>query len=243
MNVSIILPTYNERENIVPLIIAIDRTVPVDHEIIVVDDNSPDGTSQCVRAYIRKSKNKAVRVVTRTRDRGLTRSICRGIRAAHGEIIIWMDCDFSMPPSVIPKLIRAVSEGADIAVGSRFVPGGREKESGSKDSAVAICMSRALNFLIQNIFGYQFYDYTSGFVATRREILKDIPLFGDYGEYFIDFIIRAFRRGARITEIPYISVPRMHGTSKTAADMQSLVRHGVGYISTVFRLVFAREDI
>ena len=93
MKISIILPTYNEVENIADLIRAIDSVVKDEKEMIVVDDNSPDGTSAAVRSLIETGEIKNIRLITRTKDRGLTNSLKEGIRNARGDIVVWMDCD------------------------------------------------------------------------------------------------------------------------------------------------------
>src|SRR4030042_4305376 len=95
--VSIILPTYNEAENILELINAITQTLrSYKKEFIVVDDNSPDGTSNIVKDFIKKNKKNNIRLETRYKNKGLTNSIKRGIELSKGEIIVWLDCDFSM---------------------------------------------------------------------------------------------------------------------------------------------------
>src|SRR3989338_10457938 len=99
---SVILPTYNEAENIIDLIKEIKKNIKYKKEIIVVDDNSPDGTSKLVKDFITKNKKSNVRLETRFKKRGLTNSIRRGIELAKGDVVVWMDCDFSMPPNVIP---------------------------------------------------------------------------------------------------------------------------------------------
>src|SRR5262245_44558753 len=104
--VSVILPTYNEAGNILDLIdaihVALERTP---HEIIVVDDDSPDGTWRLVRDRIARVPNAGLRLIHRTSDRGLTASLREGVRAARGENLAWMDCDFSMPPASLPDLM------------------------------------------------------------------------------------------------------------------------------------------
>src|SRR4029077_373020 len=98
-------------------------------EIVVVDDHSPDGTSGLIQNLIATGSVPGLRLETRLTDRGLTKSIQHGIDVAKGEIIVWLDCDFSMPPPMIPLLLTKIDEGYDIAVGSRFVDGGKFKES------------------------------------------------------------------------------------------------------------------
>src|SRR3989344_8764924 len=118
--VSVILPTYNEAENIIKLIKEISNVIKHKKEIIVVDDNSPDGTSSIVKKFKTKNKKINLRLETRFRNRGLTNSIRRGIELAKGDIIVWLDCDFSMPPKVVPRLLEKIEKGYDIVVGSRF---------------------------------------------------------------------------------------------------------------------------
>src|SRR5262245_26635316 len=123
--ISIILPTYNEAGNIELLM---DRTLqalgnyPGGLEIVVVDDNSPDGTWHLVA---RKAEQDArIRLIHRRNENGLTSAISRGLTEGRGEWLGWMDCDLSMPPEQWPQLAQALAQGADMAVGSRYVPGG-----------------------------------------------------------------------------------------------------------------------
>src|SRR5438270_11443731 len=116
LTVSVVLPTFNERGNIGELIAAIQRALN-DPEIVVVDDNSPDGTWQLVQTLA--DQNPRVRLVRRTAERGLTSAIQRGIDESHGDVVFWMDCDFSMPPATMPWLLKQIEAGADVAIGSR----------------------------------------------------------------------------------------------------------------------------
>lgn len=232
--VSIILPTYNEAENIVDLISQI-RKLKFEKQIIVVDDNSGDGTALLVK----KRNWSDVLVEVRSKDRGLTNSIKRGIELARGDVIVWMDSDFSMPPVLIPKLIAKTSEGFDIAVGSRFVKGGGFRR-GKNDFWLAIVLSRLMNFSIQFLLGREFRDYTSGFVASRRIVFKKIKLRGDYGEYFIDFIYRARILGFKIVEIGYICLPRRAGETKTGQNLWQYFLRGSKYMAMTFRLLISK---
>ena len=235
--VSVVLPTYNEAGNIVELCKAIHAAITQPHEIIVVDDNSPDGTSKLVTDLIATGTVPNLRLETRLTDRGLTKSIRRGIALAKGDVVVWMDCDFSMPPEIIPQLLAKIDEGYDIAVGSRFVKSGKAKGGGAKESFLVIVLSQILNVMTRILLSWSFHDYTSGFIAVRKSVLDQIPLRGDYGEYFMDFIFRAILRKAKIVEIPYVCVPRRAGESKTAAQMW---RFGRNYLSTLGRLFILR---
>jgi len=118
VHVSVVLPTYNERDNIYPLIQALlNHLADASPEIIVVDDDSPDGTWQVVAEVA--AQDERVRLLRRLDERGLTSAIAAGIEQARGDIVVWMDCDFSMPPEVVPRLVAAVDGGYDLAVGSR----------------------------------------------------------------------------------------------------------------------------
>jgi dolichol-phosphate mannosyltransferase len=229
LNVSIILPTYNERENITALIEEIlNKLNPA--EIIVVDDDSPDRTWEVVKNF----DDPRVKLIRRTDERGLTSAIKTGITAATGDIVVWMDCDFSMPPSIIPELLRALDE-SDIAIGSRYIPGARDR----RDSFRERIGSWIINRLARLFLDHSINDYTSGFVAAKKAVFDKIDLRGDYGEYCIDFLYRAKKKGFTVKEIPYICVTRKYGKSKTATNLFKYLKHGMGYISTIFRLRFS----
>ncbi len=238
--VSVVLPTYNEAGNIVDLCLAIDRAVTQPHEIIVVDDNSPYGTSRLVSELVASGTCPGLRIETRVTDRGLTKSIQRGIDLAQGDTVVWLDCDFSMPPGIIPQLLGKIESGHDIAVASRFVEGGKYKEShqwfGGEESRAAILLSRLLNWFLRHALFASFTDYTSGFIAIRRDVLQKIRLNGDYGEYFIDLIFRAILMGHPFIEIPYVNVPRRAGESKTGTSFRHLFRRGLPYLWTIVRM-------
>lgn len=233
--VSAILPTLNEVENIVPLIDGLYEAVPDIHEVIVVDDDSPDGTAELAQHLAEQHPERRVRVERRLTDHGLSKSLAHGANVATGEIVVWMDCDLSMPPKDVPRLLAGLAQGHDIAVGSRFVPGGSEKRNtaGTRDNALAVLLSNTMNALLRLLFGRHFKDYTSGFIAIPRAIVLELGLRGDYGEYFVDLIVRAMRAGYDVVEVPYVCVPRQRGVSKTGIG---LVSHGLKYLATTFAL-------
>ena len=238
--VSVVLPTYNEAGNIVDLAEAIHAAIRQPHEIIVVDDNSPDGTSQLIQDLIDSGRVPGLRLETRTKDRGLCKSIWRGIELAKGDTVVWMDCDFSMPPAVIPDLLAKVEEGYDIAVGSRFVSGGSQKEHAEGESRLAIVLSSILNVVLRVMLHFKFRDYTSGFIAIRRDIFKKITLKGDYGEYFIDLIFRSILLKHSFIEIPYDCQSRRSGESKTAPNLLILQKRGIQYLLVLIKMQFIR---
>lgn len=236
--ISVILPTYNERENIGDLIEAILEYSPNPTEIIVVDDDSPDQTWKVVEKIEKEKKN--VKLVRRLNERGLASALADGIALSTGDILIWMDCDFSHPPELIPQLVKTL-ENCDISVASRFVEGG-----GMRYSFTRIFSSRLLNFFANIVLGFSVRDYTSGYPAVKREVFDKVricPLLGEsrgyisaYGEYFISFLYRAKKKGFKITEIPYIYVPRKRGESKTAPTILTLLKRGIVYFLAIIYL-------
>lgn len=238
---SIVLPTFNEVENIVPLIEELHRCVDVPHEIIVVDDDSPDGTSAAVQRYIDAHPSSGVRLETRRSDYGLQKSISRGIDLATGEIICWMDCDFSHPPATLAQLIASTAGGCDVSVASRYVTGGSAKEGlrwfGGDESAFVVLLSQFLNWLMRTALDPRFRDYTSGFIAIRADVVRSLqPLYGDYGEYFMDLMYRAIKAGHSFCEIPFVSPPRRAGYSKTGTTLRQVFKRGVKYLRVIGRL-------
>jgi dolichol-phosphate mannosyltransferase len=237
--VSVVFPTYNEKDNIGPLIEEVLHHTPAETEIIVVDDDSPDGTWQVVQAMQARLPN--LRLIHRTTERGLTSALRAGIAAAEGAVIVWSDCDFSMPPAKVDDLLAEIAAGADVAVGSRFVEGGGVRIiHGSGDTLMAYLMSRTLNGFIRRVLGRGFHDYTSGFIAARREVLRRIPLQGGYGEYFIDLIYRARKLGFKIVESPYLCVERRSGVGKTGQKFGDFIRKGWRYVWLTVKLRFTR---
>lgn len=243
-----VLPTYNERENIGPLIERLLNANAPPYQVLVVDDDSPDGTWQEVERWAAQyparvgrpetaATGKSVVLLRRVGEKGLTSAIQRGIDeaiAVYGAAIVtWMDCDLSMPPEDVPKLVRALQEGgADVAVGSRWVAGGADRAHG----AMARTLSWIINHYAMLLLGGGIHDYTSGFIAARAEVLRLVRLQGDYGEYCIDFLERAKRLGFALVEVPYVCVPRASGSSKTGAHLGDYLRKGRKYVTTTWRL-------
>jgi dolichol-phosphate mannosyltransferase len=234
-----VLPTYNERDNIGPLINGILSSAITPHLVLVVDDNSPDGTAAVVEeraAHWNQAGMPRVRLICRTGEKGLTSAIQRGIDEAiqqyGAEIVTWMDCDLSMPPQDVPRLVRAILDhGADLAVGSRWLPGGADVAHGA--------MARTLSWIINRfailLLGNRVHDYTSGFIAGRAELFRQIRLQGDYGEYCIDLLGRAQHMGFRLVEVPYVCVPRTAGESKTGVNLWDYLVKGRKYVAVIVR--------
>jgi dolichol-phosphate mannosyltransferase len=211
MKTSIILPTYNERENIVELIKAITATLSSfsDYEVIVVDDNSPDGTADAVRQYL--NSNSQIRLYVRTEDRGLASAIRHGVERANGQILVFMDTDFNHDPAILPQMISFL-QYYDIVIGSRFVMAGGMEDRFRQFSSLLY------NYGIRLLFRTPVHDNLSGFFSIDRDKLLSMDLdqiYYGYGDYFIRLLMVAHRRGYNMLEIPVFYRLRMHGHSKT----------------------------
>ena len=202
--ISVILPTFNERDNIVPLVRAICgvlRDLP--YEILVVDDQSPDGTAQAVRDL----QNPQVRVIVRSTDPGFAKSIRCGIENAAGDRLIIMDSDFNHDPSCIPFMVQKLSE-YDCVSGSRFLEGGR------MIPAWRGVASRLFNAFVCGMTGGRMTDNLFGFFAIKREVLDRCPFddiffgFGDYGTRLLFYLQK---NGATIFEFPAVCGKRLAG--------------------------------
>jgi len=240
--ISIILPTYNEYNNIVPLIERTIKAIPYEKEILVIDDDSPDGTAELVASYCKKSP--VVRLIVRKNERGLRTAIQRGISEASGNIIVWMDCDLSMPPEKIPELVeQVINNGYDVAVGSRYVKGGRDRrtDSGKFILFFHTILSRIIVTFTSLMLNKSFKDWTSGFIAVKSEVIKKIPLNGDYGEFFIEMIYRILQKGYKVIEVPYELIPRERGQSKTATNIWGFFTRGIKYVECVLKLKFSQS--
>ena len=228
MMVSVVLPTYNERDNIVDLIDAIERELePTNarYEVLVVDDNSPDGTAQlvCERFCLVEGRAQEwsgavgehgqVRVIVRSADRGLAKSIRHGLEAAQGNTLVVMDTDFNHDPAMIPQMVDLLRY-YDLVIGSRFVM------RGGMEDGMRYLLSFAYNIFIRALFRTQIQDNLSGFFAVRQaRLFQVLPLFDKifygYGDYFIRLLLVAWRRDWKILEVPVFYILRRHGDSKT----------------------------
>lgn len=239
LHVCTVLPTYNERENIAPLIHGLLHHATRRQTVIVVDDDSPDGTAQVVREIAARFNTPGqpplVWLEHRTTEKGLTSAIRHGIDIAidkfQADIVTWMDCDLSMPPADVARLVETVAQGADMAVGSRWIPGGADIAHGP----MAKTLSRVINLYAKMLVGGGLSDYTSGFIAARADLLRTIHFEGDYGEYCIDLLGQAVRKGYRVREVPYICVPRAQGESKTGITLWDYLVKGRKYVATGWR--------
>ena len=224
MTTLVLIPTYNERENL-PLIVAgvlaHDTT-----RVMVIDDGSPDGTGAVADTLAREYPGR-VDVMHRTGARGLGRSYLDGFRAAiasNADFVCQMDADLSHDPKFLPSLIASAAAGADLTIGSRYLEGGRVENWPMR----RMVLSAFANAYIRTATGLRVRDCTAGYRCWRREALARLPLdriSSDGYSFLVEVTFLAASSGLRIAEVPIVFVERRQGVSKlsTSVLMESLV--------------------
>ena len=221
-SVSVVLGTYNERENLASLIPAIEAIFQenrLDGEIVVVDDNSPDGTSDLARGMGAKYGN--VRLLWRPEKLGPGSAHADGYKAAKGDIIIGMDTDFSHDPHDIPKFLAKMEEGFDVVQASRYIKEGTY-EVNSFQTWKKKMASKFGNILIAFLSGVPIHDFTTSYRAIRRNVVEHVRTESSGNSFFMEFLVKAYRDGYRLAEIPIVFKDRVVGKSKLKLGRQSL---------------------
>jgi dolichol-phosphate mannosyltransferase len=238
---SIIIPTYNESNNIIQILKQIEKYIPksIKTEAIVVDDDSPDGTGRLVDDYLKNMKelaNYTLQIIHRKTKAGLSSAILNGIQQAKGETILVMDSDFSHPPQIIPKMIDALKKShSDIIVASRYVSGGGIGDWSLKRKL----LSKLGNKIAKKFLGIKINDPMSGFFAFKRNIIGELKF--DVMGYKMLMEILVKTKGVKVKEIPYIFSDRKEGSSKL--DHHVII----DYLKSVWKLyqygkLFSKEE-
>jgi dolichol-phosphate mannosyltransferase len=232
-HVSVVLATYNERENILDTIGEVFQHVHDSVEVIVVDDDSPDETWRIVEGLA----NPNVKVIRRVSTRGLASAFNRGIIESRGQIVCWMDADMCMPPAMLPAMIDKLRE-FDLVIGSRYVEGAKDDRA-----ALRVLSSRMINGLATGVLGYGIRDYDSGFVALRRTVFDKVSIIPTgYGAYFMEFLYTCRRKGLTVYEMPYVFRDRTKGISKSAPSLIRFFSTGMQYVLRIFAARLRRID-
>ncbi len=231
--ISIILATYNEGDNIREMVMAIFAALSDPIEVIVVDDNSPDLTWQIAGEL----GDPRLKVVRRQKARGLASAINRGLIESRGEIIGWMDADMCHPPALLPAMLAQLGT-SDVAIGSRYVPGGKDDRDRSR-----VWSSRLVNRMASLVLDYGIHDYDSGFILMHRAVLDAVSLNpSGYGAYFIEFIHACCRKGFKVVELPYTFTERVKGVSKSNVNLFQFGIAGLGYLIRILKSRFRKLD-
>jgi dolichol-phosphate mannosyltransferase len=208
---TVCLPTYNERENLEAMLRAL---APHGVHVLVIDDGSPDGTGELADRLA--AELGFVSVLHRPRKEGLGPAYLAGFRKAladGADLVLELDCDFSHDPDDVPRLIGAVEDGADLALGSRYVEGGEVANWG----VVRRIISAGGSWYARTLLGSSVRDLTGGFKCYRREVLERIDLDAIHSRGYafqIETTYRAQRAGFTVVEIPIRFTDRTEGTSK-----------------------------
>ena len=204
--VSIIIATFNERENIRATIAAILQHVSQPVEVIIVDDGSPDLTAD----HVEELNDPRVRVIHRHRTVGFASAIVRGIMASRGRLVGWIDTDMSVETKYFPGMIEKAMD-YDVVIASRFVPGG-----GDERHPFRVFASRLVNGFANLLLGYGIKDYDSCVTVVRRSVFDAVmPIPYGFGDFFIEFVYGCCRKGLKVCEVPYVLCARQGGKSKS----------------------------
>jgi dolichol-phosphate mannosyltransferase len=214
----LVLPTYNEAGNIEPFVEAVRPNLPPSARLLIVDDNSPDGTGEIADRLA--AADERISVLHRPRKEGLGPAYIAGFRHAlerGAGLVLEMDSDFSHDPAQLPRLFEA-SERADLVIGSRYVPGG----SAADWSAGRLAISRGGSAYARLVLGVKVRDLTGGFKCFRREVLEAIDLDSVESKGYafqVETTYRAIRRGFRVVEVPITFRDRQVGSSKMSRSI------------------------
>lgn len=225
----VIIPTYNEKENIEAIITAV-MELPIEYHVLVIDDGSPDGTAAIVKDLMANTFAGKLHLVERAGKLGLGTAYIAGFKWAiehQYDYIFEMDADFSHNPNDLLKLYDAcANQGADVAVGSRYVSGVNVVNWPMGRVLMSYFASKYVRFVL----GMQVHDTTAGFVCYRREVLETIELdkirFKGYA-FQIEMKFTSYKCGFKIQEVPIIFVNRVLGTSKMSGGIFSEALLGV----------------
>lgn len=211
VDLSLIVPTYNERENLPSLLESIHRALSTlsdfVYELIVVDDDSPDGTAELAESL---AQQYPIKVIRRRDERGLATAVVEGFGHAMGRVLGVIDADLQHPPEVIPDLLRAIWGGADIAVATRYAMGG---------SITGLSLRRRIIAKVDTLLAYLFLPITrnikdplSGFFLLKREVIEGVKLMPTGYKILLEVLVRG--RADRVTAVPYVFRERAGGESK-----------------------------
>lgn len=220
MKVVVIIPTYNEKENIGPLIEDVERVfkqIKGHHmHILIVDDNSPDGTANVVKQKQKKFKN--LHLITGKKE-GLGKAYLRGMKHASeklkAEVMFEMDADFQHNPNLIPAFIKKIDQGYDLVIGSRYIPGGSIPNGWGAHRKIFSVFG---NLIVRTmLFNFSHHDWTTGYRALRtplyNKVSSELGAFKGY-TFQVSFLHKAFLKGAKVAEVPMQFLERTKGESK-----------------------------
>ena len=229
-SISIILSTYNEKlvieETIRELIKHIENV-----EIVVVDDNSPDGTFE----ILKKIDYPKLKIFSRKKTKGLASAFLLGMINSNGSIIGWLDSNMGVLAQKFPQMISNL-DSSDIVLLSRYVDGGSDQRN-----IVRVIASQMINYVARFLLRSKIKDLSSGIFVMKREVLLDVvPIATGHGEFFVEFLYKAEKRGNKISEIPYDHPVDIEGNSKSFPSLSKFLLFGFFYILRLVQTILRR---
>jgi len=211
LRLSIVIPTYNERENIAELIEGIEGALRgVNFEIVIVDDNSPDGTAEVAESLNGRYGN--IVILRRPTKLGLASAIVAGMKASKGEVVAVMDADLQHPPDLLPKILSEINAGRDVVVASRYAAGGRIKGWSLARRIVSKGAIQLARLLLPEVKRVK--DPVSGYFMLKRELLEGLKFEAVGYKFLTELLVK--KPKARVAEVPYTFKPR-RGASQSSA--------------------------
>lgn len=220
VELSLIIPTYNERENLTPLVESIHRALPdLVYELIVVDDDSPDGTAELAQTL---AQEYPIKVIRRKNQRGLATAVVEGFRQAMGKVLGVIDADLQHPPELIPDLLREIHGGADIAIATRYIEGG-STSGWSLGRKIISQGAKGLAYVLLPATR-KTKDPLSGFFLLKREVIDGVKLMPTGYKILLEVLVRG--RANEVVAVPYVFGERARGASKLHfKEEMSYLRH------------------
>tara|TARA_B100000401_G_scaffold372667_1_gene271866 strand:+ start:194 stop:892 length:699 start_codon:yes stop_codon:yes gene_type:complete len=229
-NISIILSTYNEKSSIEFTINEILKNLP-NAQIVIVDDDSPDGTFD----ILKKFESNNIKIYNRKKNKGLATAFLTGLINTDGDVVGWLDSNMGSLSSKFPEMITKLDD-YDIVLLSRYIHGGSDDRN-----FVRVFSSKLINYLARFLLRSNIKDLSSGiFVMNRRVLLDVVPVATGHGEFFVEFLSHAEKKGNRILEIPYIHPVDLEGNSKSFPNIFRFLYLGFFYIIRLFQTIFRR---
>ena len=224
---SIILCTYNEENYIKDTISSLQKNIN-NLEIVIVDDNSKDGTRKIINDF---SQPNNIRLIHRIKSRGLASAFLTGIIDNKGDYVGWTDSNMSELTIKFKEMIKLLDSGCDIVLLSRYIEGGGDNRTWLRSFS-----SKYFNLICRFVLGSNIKDYTSGIFLMNKKVLNELTFLGyGHGEFFIEFIHNANKKGFNIKEIPFVQgKDRDINASKTAGNIISFFYLGFFYILRIF---------
>jgi dolichol-phosphate mannosyltransferase len=229
-SITIILTTYNEKASIE---ITINELIKhIDNvEIVVVDDNSPDGTLE----ILKNINYPKLKILSRKKTKGLASAFLLGLINAQGNIIGWVDSNMGTVVKKFPEMISGL-ENADIAILSRYIDGGKDDRN-----IIRVLSSRTINGLARFILKSKIKDLSSGIFVMKKKVLLDVvPIASGHGEFMVEFLHKAEKKGNKILEIAYTHPVDIEGNSKSFPSLSKFLIFGFFYVWRLFQAIFRR---